>query len=134
MSPGWGIRLRDTDSEGDVIVSGEGLSETQLAEIEEMMSAATPGPWHVRVFDDEAAMNLIAVGTVVGGEVERYPGFDSSELIAATLVQRPRYVDISDRKWEENAHFIAESRQVVPMLLAEVRRLRARLSQLGKGD
>jgi hypothetical protein len=47
-------------------VSGEGLDEAQLAEIEELARSATPAPWHVRVLDDDVAMNLIAVGTVAG--------------------------------------------------------------------
>lgn len=113
------------------MVNGEGLDEAQLVDIEELARAATPGPWHVRVFDDDAAMNLIAVGTVPGGDGQRFPGFDSAELVAATLVQHPKYVDVSDGKWEENARFIAESRQVVPALLAEIRRLQARLDKLG---
>ncbi|MFJ9779918.1 hypothetical protein ACIRSS_10065 [Amycolatopsis sp. NPDC101161] len=115
-------------------MSGESLDEAQLAEIEELVRSATPGPWHVRVFDDDAAMNLVAVGTVAGENGRRFPGFDSSELVAATLVQHPKYVDISDGKWDENARFVAESRQIVPALLAEVRRLRARLNQLDDSE
>ncbi|WP_245589725.1 hypothetical protein [Amycolatopsis balhimycina] len=115
-------------------MSDEGVDEVQLAEIEEIALSATPGPWYVRYFDDQVAMNLIAVGTRAGDAVQRFPEFDSSGVVAATLVQHPRYVDISDGKWEENARFIAESRHVVPMLVAEVRRLRARLGQLGETE
>lgn len=115
-------------------MSQESLDEAQLAKIEELVRSATPGPRHVRVFDGEAAMNLVAVGTVAGENGQRFPGFDSSELVAATLVQHPRYVDVSDGKWDENARLIAESRQIVPALLAEVRRLRARLSQIDDSE
>lgn len=112
-------------------MSGEGLGEAELAEIEEMVRSATPGPWHVRVFDDAEAMNLVAISTVAGEDGQRFPEFDPSGVVAATLVQHPRYVDVADGKWEENARFIAESRRVVPALLAEIRRLRALPGHLG---
>ncbi|MGI8328666.1 hypothetical protein ACRYCC_01805 [Actinomadura scrupuli] len=47
--------------------------------------------------------------------------------MAATLVQHPRYVDVADERWDENAHFIANARQDIPRLIAEIKRLRRRL-------
>ena len=44
-------------------------------------------------------------------------------MIAATLVQQPRYVDIADERWDVNATFIAAARTAVPRLLAEITRL-----------
>ncbi|MFE7215411.1 hypothetical protein ACFY0A_44895 [Streptomyces sp. NPDC001698] len=44
--------------------------------------------------------------------------------MAATLVQHPRYVDTADEHWDENARFIAATREAVPCLIAEIRRLR----------
>ncbi|MFE0104808.1 hypothetical protein [Streptomyces sp. NPDC059009] len=96
-----------------------------LDEIEEMCSAATQGPWFLRNLDDDHVMNLVAVSTVGDtGQDERRPAFDHSEIIAATLVQSPRYVDSADGQWDENAAFIAMARDAVPRLVQEVRRLR----------
>lgn len=44
--------------------------------------------------------------------------------MAATLVQQPRYVDVADERWDENANFIANARQDIPRLITEIRRLR----------
>lgn len=102
--------------------------ERELEEMEELCAAATPGPWFVRSLDDDYAMNLVAISTVPDtGRGERWPRFDSGEVVAATLIQHPRYVDCSDGRWEENAIFIASARDMVPRLVAEVRRLRALL-------
>lgn len=38
-------------------------------------------------------------------------------------MQHPGYVNIEDGRWDENANFIAVARDLVPQLLAEVRRL-----------
>lgn len=40
------------------------LTDEELAEIEELAGAATPGPWHVRQLDDGFAMSLVAISTV----------------------------------------------------------------------
>ncbi|WP_406353426.1 hypothetical protein [Streptomyces sp. NBC_00658] len=107
----------------------EGLD---LDAIEELCTVATPGPWFVRSLDDEYAMSLVTVGTVEDtGQGERWPDFDHGEMVAATLVQQPRYVDCADERWDENAAFIAMAREVVPRLVAEVRRLRALLDDGG---
>lgn len=84
-----------------------------------------PQGWFVRNVDDQNAMNLIAVSTAMDtGGGERWPAFDQHEMVAATLVQHPRYVDCADGRWDENASFIAMARQEVPRLVQEVRRLR----------
>lgn len=99
-------------------------------EIEARAEVATPGPWHVRYLDDVDAMNLVAVSTVPDtGNGERWPGFDHREIVAATLIQQPRYVDISDERWDVNANFIAAARNDVPRLVAEIRRLREMLNR-----
>ncbi|MFG2961233.1 hypothetical protein ACGF5O_46885 [Streptomyces sp. NPDC048291] len=110
--------------------AGEGDAPVpDLDEIEEMCAAATPGPWFVRDLDDSHAMNLRAVSTVADtGRGERWPGFDHGEMVAATLVQEPRYVDCADSRWDENAAFIAMAREAVPRLVREVRRLRQLLA------
>jgi len=96
----------------------------------QMKSTTTPGPWHVVQLDDDHAMSLVGISTVADdGRNRRWPDFDSGELVAATLVQQPRYVDVADVRWEENAAFIAFARgdsveDDVDALLAEVERLR----------
>jgi hypothetical protein len=112
-------------------LSGRDMSaEIDLDEIEELCTAATPGPWFVRNLDDESAMNLVAVSTAMDtGKGERWPKFDSREMIAATLVQQPRYVDCGDGRWDENAAFIAMAREAVPRLVEEVRRLRQLIAE-----
>lgn len=108
------------------------MNEDELTEIEELCSAATPGPWFVRYLDDDHAMNLVAVSTTPDtGRGERWPDFDHREVVAATLVQHPRYVDSGDERWDENAAFIAMAREALPLLAKEVRRLRAVLAENG---
>ncbi|MEH1096943.1 hypothetical protein [Micromonospora sp. CPCC 205739] len=110
----------------------EPISDEELAEIEELADAATPGPWHVRQLDDDFAMSLVAISTIPDtGLGERWPDFDHHEMVAATLVQHPRYVDIADERWDENAQFIASARSNVPRLIAEIRRLRHLLATKG---
>ncbi|MEW2626290.1 hypothetical protein [Streptomyces sp. NPDC048106] len=105
-------------------------------ELDELAQAATPGPWFVRSLDDEHAMNLVAVSTVPDtGLGERWPSFDHREIVAATLVQHPRYVDTADEHRDENAQFIAATRETVPRLIADIRRLRRQMEPgLPKGD
>ncbi|MEV7087614.1 hypothetical protein AB0O07_17195 [Streptomyces sp. NPDC093085] len=111
------------------------MRDGELEEIEELCSAATPAPWFVRTLGDDSAMNLVAVSTAPDtGAAERWPNFDHREMIAATLVQHPRYVDSGDERWDENAAFIAMAREAVPRLVEEVRRLRALLAGEGSGQ
>lgn len=119
----------DPGVDGRYDLPGDLPGDLDLDAIEELCAAATPGPWFVRNLDDDHAMNLVAVSTVPDtGRAERRPEFDHRELIAATLVQHPRYVDCADERWDENAAFIAMAREAVPRLVAEVRRLRRLLA------
>ncbi len=98
-----------------------------VAEIETRAQAASPGPWFIRHLDDTHAMSLIAISTVDSVRDERWPDFDHREIVAATLIQEPRYVDIADGRWDHNAHFIAAARTDIPRLVAEIKRLRREL-------
>ncbi|MEV0647599.1 hypothetical protein AB0I28_20260 [Phytomonospora sp. NPDC050363] len=101
------------------------LTANELAEFAVLADAATPGPWFFRLLDDDCAMNLTAVSTKPDtGQGERWPDFEHAEIIAATLVQHPRYVDVADERWDENARFIAAAREFVPRMIAEIDRLR----------
>ncbi|WP_329089577.1 hypothetical protein [Streptosporangium sp. NBC_01469] len=113
----------------------EPLTDEELAAIEELAEAATPGPWFIRHLDDEVAMSLVAISTVPDtGHGERWPDFDHHEIVAATLIQHPRYVGVADGRWDENAQFIANARQDIPRLIAEIKRLRQLLTPKGHQD
>ena len=113
-------------------MSDSPLTDAELAGLEELCGATTPGPWYVRNLDDDFGMSLVAVATTADtGRGERWPKFDHREIIAATLVQHPRYADCADELWDQNAQFIADAREAVPRLIAEIRRLR---QQLGSAD
>ncbi len=101
------------------------LSDHELSSIEARINATTPGPWYFHLLDDDWAMNLVAISTIPDEEhVGDRANFDPGTVIAATLVQHPRYVCGADERWDENARFIAAARTDVPRLIAEVRRLR----------
>jgi hypothetical protein len=107
-------------------MSTEPLSDAELMAIAERAGHASPGPWFVQLLDDEDAMSLVAVGTVPDAEQgSRWPDFDHATIVAATLIQEPRYVDIADGRWDENADFIAHARTDIPRLITEIQRLRA---------
>ncbi|MGO4612656.1 hypothetical protein AB4305_11760 [Nocardia sp. 2YAB30] len=113
----------------------EPLTDTELDQLDALARAATPGPWFVRLLDDEHAMNLVAVSTVPDtGLGERWPTFDHHQIVAATLIQQPRYVDTADERWDDNALFIAHARQAVPRLIDEVRRLRQQLDNANRKE
>jgi len=106
------------------------LTDEVLAEIEAAAKSATPSPWYVRFLDDNVFMNLTAISTVPDTEQhEVWPDFDHSEIIAATLVQAPRYVDVADGKWDENAAYIVQACNNAPAMAAKIRRLREALKQ-----
>lgn len=100
------------------------LTDEDLDAIEARARAATAGPWYVCYLDDDHAMNLTAVATEVIPTGTRWPNFDPAKVVAATLVQQPRYVSHAAECWDEDADFIAQARADVPRLLQEVRRLR----------
>ncbi|WP_415646266.1 hypothetical protein [Stackebrandtia soli] len=103
---------------------GGHMDDSELDELEGVCARATPGPWYVRELADDRGKRLVAVSTVPDtGWGDRWPDFDGGEIVAATLVQNPRYVDSSDGRWRENAEFIVMVRDAVPRLIAEVRRM-----------
>ena len=99
------------------------ISNEELNEIEKRAEQATLGPWFVETLDDNAFMTLIAVTHERPSEKPK--SYDAGVVVAATLVQHPRYVSTNDQRFDENAAFIAASRTDVVRLVAEVRRLRS---------
>jgi hypothetical protein len=113
-------------------MSEPAISDEELCSIQARADEATPGPWFVRQLDDDYASSLVAVSTAPDtGRGERWPAFDSGEIIAATLIQNPiPYVSMDDG-WDQNAEFIAHARSDIPSLIAEIRRLRRFLMESG---
>lgn len=98
------------------------IPAADLDEIETRARLATPGPWFVRYLDDRSSMALIAISSVPHSSANcRWPQFEPSEMIAATLVQDPRYVSSFDGRSEQNANFIASARHDIPRLVAALR-------------
>ena len=94
-----------------------GIDLDRLAELDQ---AASPGPWYVRYLDDDHAMSAVAVSTrpdTGDDESMRAGGWPFDDVVAACLLQQPRYVDPPDQKWDENAALIAELRTALPELL-----------------
>lgn len=88
------------------------MSAITLTELAELETKATPAPWYVGSFDDEHFMSAISIEAYLDPSASQ-----GSEVIAATLIQQPRYVDPSDKRWTENAQLIAEMRNALPELL-----------------
>lgn len=79
------------------------MTPAELATIEALANAATPGPWRVDrgdVVADEPCVGVVGIAEVMGA------------------------------REEADATFIAAARQAVPALVAEARRLRAELAEL----
>lgn len=93
----------------------DSLIESDLLRLENYATEATPGPWYVPRYDDdeEEAYLVLAAGPLAAGNV----------TIAHTLwpfaVFNPEPVCA-----RRNAQFIAEARNVVPKLFAELRQAR----------
>jgi hypothetical protein len=89
------------------------LTNEELDQIESRCNRASPGPWKPMVEgrDHTSGSSFIMTGTTES------PGNDI-ELLGATV---------------EDQDFIAASRQDVPRLVAEVRRLRSEAEQRAKG-
>jgi hypothetical protein len=94
--------------EGEVSVP---LSDQILEEIEARCSACVPGPWtsYVEGRDHTSGSSFIKTGTVDGRRGE------DIELFGVT---------------EKEQDFIAHARQDIPLLVAEVRRLKGILGRI----
>lgn len=104
-----------------------GLSDENLVEIERRVDRTTPGPWFVRILSDEWVGTITAITTKPGRLDDPPPHFDAKEVVAVAYLAEPNYVNVADERGDENATFIAHARIDVPLLIAEVRRLRAAL-------
>ncbi|MEM1375927.1 MAG: hypothetical protein AAGG69_00920 [Pseudomonadota bacterium] len=88
------------------------MQETELSEIEKLLGNATSAPWFVHQLDDDHAMCAVVISTAdpLKPPVPTRDDWSSDKLVAATLIQAPRLVDVADKKWDENADLIAALR------------------------
>lgn len=96
------------------------MAGIDLDRLTELDRAASPGPWFVRHLDDDHAMSAITVSTRPDSGEDgsmRDGTWPLDVVVAACLLQQPRYVDPPDQKWDENAALIAEVRTALPELL-----------------
>ena len=107
------------------------MTPERLAEIEARENATTPGPWVADHPDDGACMGAYAIRLAntpaLGDFPLQGPYEDRKNVVAITLLQRPRYAEIHDWRGLQNANFIAHAKSDVPDLIAEVRRLKSAL-------
>lgn len=96
------------------------MTSEDIDKLMELEQAATPGPWYVRLLDDEYAMGAVAVATEPETDVVesmRFGSWPEHLIVAACLIQQPRYVVPPDDKYDENAALIAAMRTALPELL-----------------
>lgn len=92
-----------------------------------LCEAATEGPWTVFDSDDTMCMTYIGVCTD-NKDPEGTDGYE--HVIAATLLQEPRYADHHSKQWYENANFIAAARTGWPETIRELMEARKRIAEL----
>ena len=98
------------------------LTEKQLAEIEKLERAATPGPWTFEAGD------FTGENWMIGSFLCGNSGIDGEDYHVTTdHVHGGELAGNSDAKTD--AEFIAQSRSIVPALLHDIRRLRAVVEQ-----
>lgn len=90
------------------------ITDEQLAEWEKLANATEPGPWHLKA----DSRNCLCVATL---DEDDEDGVDYwiAEMVGSIG---------DDNDGSQHAMFIAEAREAVPALIAEVRRLRAELN------
>jgi hypothetical protein len=92
------------------------MNESDLVEIEKRVSSASPGPWkaYVEGRDHDSGDTFIMIGEGAQRQDDMYV-FQSHA--------GPTRIETSDADLD----FIAEARQDIPRLLAEIRKLKAEL-------
>lgn len=94
-----------------------------LAELKTLADKATSGPWFAKATDDQDCMNARYVSTIPGPfehDQEQSmvgPSLIQESVVAITLLQSPGLACHASEKWDEDAAFIAASREAVPTLV-----------------
>lgn len=99
------------------------IDEAYLSYLEFLDKFATAKPWYPRCGDDNVCMNARWVSTKKDSSFGYLYNQKSTETIAITLLQSPRLADTPD-EYDNNMNLICEYRNAVPLLIAEIRRLR----------
>ncbi|WP_439681088.1 hypothetical protein [Embleya sp. MST-111070] len=97
------------------------LSDDELAAIERRAAAAAPGPW----------LAWLETRGGIGGEsfIQLRPDADEDDEIYVRRYIAGREVNSPSTELDADIDFIAAARQDVPLLIAEVKRLREELSE-----
>ncbi|HSV14237.1 MAG TPA: hypothetical protein VLI90_08250 [Tepidisphaeraceae bacterium] len=102
-------------------------AEANELEYDRTVIAATRlGPWHVESVDDDLCMNAL----LVVSEPDEAALEESGNNIAIVLLQSPRYADIKDGRWHQNAAFIARARTRWPEAIEQIDLLNQQLAAL----
>ena len=110
------------------------MTEDQLREIEARCEAATEGPWRWRLTDDDCRIPPVALDGK-GYVLHAHLGVEPDGTVKAGIDFRSNNNDF--QRGEEsvdcnpNASFISHSRTDIPLLIAEVRRLREAIKNCG---
>lgn len=100
------------------------MTEDQLNAIEARADAATLGPWWIPTEEQDGLSMCDGVSIVCGYENSEY-GFRKRVLCSMNHWFEAEYNYNSPDK-----HFIAEARQDIPALVAEVRRLQREIDRM----
>jgi hypothetical protein len=86
------------------------VADEELAELERLLAAATPGPWSYETDDEGSSMGWICAPN------EKYPGFSGEELFDVRGDSAQQFI---------NAALIVAAINALPGLLARIRELEA---------
>ena len=93
-----------------------------------VIAATTPGPWTVHSVDDSYCMSSVTIAQPGGtGELD-----DHENNIAIVLLQQPRYADVGDRRWDQNAQFIVRARTRWPNAIEFIAALKKKIESLSQ--
>jgi hypothetical protein len=86
------------------------LMDRDVADDLRVIEAATPGLWSISQVDDDMSMNAFVIHRAArSGKLN-----DHTNNIAVVLLQSPRYADVDDGNWHDNADFIVRARSRQP--------------------
>lgn len=97
------------------------LTDERIAEMESRCNAATDGPWELRA---ASASNRMPARVTA---LQMVRGYKRERLEPGVVCEVNDYHGRFDEQLDADANFIAHSRQDMPDLIAEVRRLRSLL-------
>jgi hypothetical protein len=104
------------------------ITDEELNQLNELASAAAPGPWYMRALDDQEAMSLVAVSTVPDtGRGERWPTSTTARSWQQPSSRTPATFTRPTNAGTRTPGSSPPPAKPVPLLVDEIRRLRAQL-------